>query len=133
MACRNEPLVVEFCHTSDMNSLQSFKNSYQNMNTFFAFILREKNPKYLLTLSAMGGGLYAPPLLFFAPYSKNLQAIHTSKILDFSQLFIADAPKKKKINKFSFTPAQSTFGTPNTNYYFKFLCFNQKNLHTNPS
>ena len=50
--------------------------------------------------------------MVFCPLLKKSSGNPYLKILDFSQIFIADAPMKKKIQKFSFTPAQSTFGTP---------------------
>ena len=34
------------------------------------------------------------------------------KFPDFSQLYVADSPMEKKIEIFSFTPSQSTFGHP---------------------
>ena len=73
----------------------------------------------------MGGGRRAvrfPPLCFFALYAKTVGNPYL-KIPDFSQLFIVDAPMKKKIKKFSFTPAQSTFGTPSTNIFLIFLLY----------
>ena len=52
----------------------------------------------------MEGALYAPtPPFVFTCYSKYL------KILDFANLFVADAPMKKKIKKFSFTPLSEHF------------------------
>ena len=50
---------------------------------------------------------------FFFPLLKKSSGNPYQKILDFSQLFNADAPIKKD-NKNSFTPVQSTFGTPGT-------------------
>ena len=60
----------------------------------------------------MGGGwgTVDHPVIF-ALYSKNPQATHSRKF------FIVDAPNKKKLQTFSFTPAQSTFGTPNTKIF----------------
>ena len=43
------------------------------------------------------------------------------KTLDFSKIFIADAPMKKKTNKFCFVPSQSTIGTPSTKIFKTFL------------
>ena len=52
-----------------------------------------------------GGGAVRPFLLwFFAIYFKKLKPY--LKILDFSQLFVVDAPT---FNKNSFTPFQNTF------------------------
>ena len=52
-----------------------------------------------------GGGTVrrTPPLCFFA--LKKSSGNPYLKILDFFQLFIADAHMKKKFQKFSFTPA----------------------------
>ena len=48
----------------------------------------------IFTLFSMGRGAERPPLLWFFPISiKNLVATYTY-ILDFSQLFVADAPMK---------------------------------------
>ena len=77
----------------------------------------------MLTPSPMGRG--ALPLVVFCPLLKKSSGNPYLKILDFSQLFIADAHMKIKINKFSFTPAQSTFGTPSTKIFLIF-CFNKK-------
>ena len=72
-----------------------------------------------------GGALYAPHPVVFCPLLKKSSGNPYLKILDFSQLFIADAPMKKNPKKFSFIPAQSTFRTPSTKI-FSFFCFNKK-------
>ena len=98
-------------------------------------------------LKAMGG---------FCPLLKKSSGNPYLKILDFSNFllwmplwkkifrqpipenswlfptFQYGCPYEKKIRKFSFTPAQSTFGTPSTKIFIIF-CFNKKNLDTNPS
>ena len=59
------------------------------------------------TLNHEGGGRCTPPpLCGFLPFTKK-----NLKIFDFSLLFIADAPMKKKFQKLSFIPAQSTYVT----------------------
>ena len=46
------------------------------------------------------------PLLCFLPLTQNIFWQPNLKIHDFSKLFIADAPMRKNIKKFSFTPPQ---------------------------
>ena len=59
-----------------------------------------------------------PPMIFFN--KKKSSGDSYLKILDFSQFFIEDA-LMKKIQKFGFTPAQSTFRTPSTKIFYIFL------------
>ena len=56
----------------------------------------------------MGGGV----LWVILPFTKKNERQRIPEILDFSQLFIAYTPMRKKIQKFRLTPSQSTFGTP---------------------
>ena len=57
--------------------------------------------------------------LYTCPLLKKSSGNPYLKILDFSQLFITDAPMKKRIQFFCFTPAQNTFGTPNSKIFKK--------------
>ena len=54
-----------------------------------------------------GGALYAPPSLAFCLLLKIILRHPYLKILDLANLFVADAPIKTKIQKFSFTTSQS--------------------------
>ena len=56
-----------------------------------------------------GGALYAPPPLAFCILLKIIVRHPYLKILDLANLFVADAPKKKKIKKFIFTPLSEHF------------------------
>ena len=77
---------------------------------------------YPLTMGE--GALYAPPpLWFYALY--NLQATHTRKFLT-SPNFLLRIPHEKKLQKFCFNPAQSTFGTPSTKIYIFFFALIKK-------
>ena len=53
--------------------------------------------------------LFSNPAVFLVLYSKIIIGNPYLKILDFSQLFVTDAPMKKTIKQFNFTPSQSTF------------------------
>ena len=55
-----------------------------------------------------GGGAVRLPPVVFCPLLKKSPGNAYLKILNFSKLFIADAPMKKKIPKFSFTLVQRT-------------------------
>ena len=44
----------------------------------------------------------APPPFTFLPFTKKSEGNQSLNILDFSQLFVADAPMKKKKSKFSY-------------------------------
>ena len=74
-----------------------------------------------------GGGdvRRTPPLWFFCPLLKKSSGNPYLKILDFSQLFIADAPMKKKSKNLVLPPRRALLGHP-VQKYFKFFCFNQK-------
>jgi len=56
-----------------------------------------------------GGAVRPPPPFLFACYSKIIIRHSYLKILDLANLFVADATKKKKIKKFSFTPLSEHF------------------------
>ena len=59
--------------------------------------------------------LYAPPSLAFCHLLKIILRHPYLKILDLANLFVSDAPMKKKIKKFSFTPLSGTlkYGSEN--------------------
>ena len=81
----------------------------------------------------MGGGDPVDPLpVVFNLLLKISSGNQYLKILDFSQIFIADAPMKKKSNNLVLPPNRALLGHP-VQKYFKFFCFNKKNLLTNPS
>ena len=75
-----------------------------------------------------GGGwaLYIPPAVVLCPLLKISLGHPYLKILDFSQLLIADTPMNFFCQKILFTPSDSTFGTPSTKIFFNFLPFTQK-------
>ena len=80
----------------------------------------------------MGGwGLYAPPCGFL-PLTQKIFRQPIPEILDFSHLFIADAPMKKTLQKFRFSLAQITFGTPSTKMFFNLFALIKK-IFINPS
>ena len=54
----------------------------------------------------MGGALYAPPSLFL-PITQNIMRHPYLKILDLANLFVADAPMKKKSRNLVLHPSQS--------------------------
>ena len=65
---------------------------------------------YPLTYSVGVGAVRPPPSLGFLPFTQNVFRQTIPEIPDLSKMFVADAHmKRKKINKFSFTPSQSTF------------------------
>ena len=67
---------------------------------------------FLKPLKPWGGGrctAYAHPSLSFCLLLKIIMRHPYLKILDLANLFVADAPMKIKIKKFSFTPSRSTF------------------------
>ena len=53
----------------------------------------------------------------FCPLLKKSSGNPYMKILDFSLLFIADAPLKTKNQKFRVISSQGTFGTPSKNQF----------------
>ena len=65
------------------------------------WVLGLENVIFFLTALTYGGGGAVPLTLlwFFALYSKYLEATHT---------FFSECPYEKNIQKFSFTPSQST-------------------------
>ena len=85
-----------------------FSYFYSNLN-YWKFINPQRHG---------GGSCRPPPLWFFALYSKNLQATHIWTFLTFPN-FLLRMPLWNK--KKSFTPAQSTFGTPSTKIFFFLL------------
>ena len=89
-----------------------------------------------------GGALYsvAPPPSPPGVFVPKICRHPIPKILDFSRLFVADAPAKTKFKKHSFIPYQSTFGTPSTVSVLliailgsPFLAFKNGGLHVFPS
>ena len=62
-----------------------------------------------------GGAVGPPPCLGFCPLLKISFRNPYLKILDLSKLFVADAPMKKNIQNFCFTPSQSNlkYGSEN--------------------
>ena len=53
-----------------------------------------------------GGGAVRPSLAFFLPFTQNYHAV---PIPDLANLFVANAPMKKKIYKLNFTPLAEHF------------------------
>ena len=62
----------------------------------------------ILNLTCMGGGC-TRSYCGFCPLLKKLKGNRYLKILDFSKLFVADAPMRKKIQKFCFTTTERTY------------------------
>ena len=58
--------------------------------------------------------------LHFLPFTQKISGYPYLKILDCFQLFLADAPIKENL-KNSYTPSQSTFGTPSTKICFALI------------
>ena len=55
------------------------------------------------------GALFPPPSLYFCLLLKIIIWHQYLKILDLANLFVADAPMKKKNKKYSFTPLSEHF------------------------
>ena len=66
-----------------------------------------------------GGALYAPPVVF-CPLLKKSPGNPYLKILDLSQLLVADTPMHFFLQQILFTPSDSTFMTPSTKTFFNF-------------
>ena len=78
-----------------------------------------------------GGGDPVGPPVVFCPLLKKYSGNPYLKILDYFQLFIADAPMSFFLN-LVFPPRRALLRHP-VQKYLKFFCFNKKNLLTNPS
>ena len=85
-----------------------------------------------LTLKTMGGAVGPPPSCDFLPFTQKSSGNPYLKIIDFSQLFISDAPMKKNSTNLVLSPRRLLLGHP-VQKYLKMFCFNQKNLLPNPS